>query len=64
MIDLVLFSGTHVVRTGVIFLYIDTEGLSITENLAALDVPIPKSITKYLRQIEDKSEDDNIKKEE
>lgn len=65
MVDLVLFSGSHVVRTGVLFMYIATEGLSITENLAQMDVIVNENLIKYLRQIEDKSkEDTETKKEE
>ncbi|WP_245947362.1 phage holin family protein [Bacillus taeanensis] len=34
-----------------VYFYIGNEGLSILENLHALNVPIPKGIAKYIEQL-------------
>ena len=51
VIDEVLFEGQSIVVTSLSIVLIGNEGLSITENLGNLGVPIPKFITKYLEQI-------------
>lgn len=56
-IDLVLFGGGLMATTAVSLASIANEGMSITENLANVGVPIPAVITQYLKQIKNKSEE-------
>lgn len=51
VIDVVLFDGQPVAQTGIIFVLIGNEGLSLVENLGKLGVYLPESVTKYLIQI-------------
>lgn len=53
VIDIVLFDGQNIAITGLSFVMIGNEGISIVENLSILGVPIPEFITKYLKQIRD-----------
>ncbi|WP_430508402.1 phage holin family protein [Rossellomorea marisflavi] len=46
-----------VVSFGTVLFYVGQEVLSITENLAQVGVKVPKTITKRLQVIEEKSED-------
>lgn len=39
-------------RTSVIFFYLGNEGISILENVAALDVPIPEKLRSILKNID------------
>lgn len=59
VIDTILFNGQPVALTGLAFVLIANEGLSIVENIGILGVPLPDFITEYLEQIrnmEDKTE--------
>lgn len=59
VIDTILFNGQPVALTGLAFVLIANEGLSIVENIGILGVPLPDFITEYLEQIrnmEDKAE--------
>lgn len=51
VIDGVLFEGQPVTVTALAMVFISNEGLSITENLGKLGVPLPKFIAEYLEQI-------------
>ena len=51
LLDLLTASGVPVFRTMAVFFYIGMEGLSITENLGQIGVPLPKGITKYIDQL-------------
>lgn len=51
LLDLLTASGVPVFRTMAVFFYIGMEGLSITENLGHIGVPLPKGITKYIAQL-------------
>ena len=53
IIDVVLFDGQPIAITGMSFVLIANEGLSIVENLGNLGVYMPNFITKYLKQIRD-----------
>lgn len=50
------FAGTQIVRTAVITFFIANEGVSLTENLAVIGVPIPKIMLKTLKAWKDSSE--------
>lgn len=56
VIDTVLFKGQPIAVTGLVFVLISNEGLTIIEKLNVLGVPIPDFITKYLEQIRDQSD--------
>lgn len=56
-VDTMAFGELPVAKTGVVSFLIGTEGISITENLAIIGVPIPDVITKYLVQIRDTNDD-------
>lgn len=55
-VDIILFGGGLMVVTTVTFAFIANEGMSITENLAKIGVPIPEPVIKYLKQIKDSGE--------
>lgn len=61
-IDTVLLDGQLVAQTGVLFAFIANEGLSLVENLGNIGVIVPESVTKYLAQVKNKS--DNQSEEE
>lgn len=52
-IDIVLFDKQPIAVTGMAFVLIANEGLSIVENLGNIGVYIPNAIKKYLKQIRD-----------
>ncbi|OXS24845.1 MAG: holin [Acetobacterium sp. MES1] len=51
LLDQNLMGGGATLRTAMIFFYLANEGISITENLAALGFPIPASLKKVLAQL-------------
>ena len=51
VIDVILFDRQPIAVTGMSFVLIANEGLSIVENLGNLGVYMPDFITKYLKQI-------------
>jgi len=53
LLDLNLLAGGEVLRTGVIFFYSANEGISITENLAAIGFPIPEKLKSVLLQMKE-----------
>ena len=56
-VDTMAFDNMPIAKTGMVSFLIGTEGISITENVAILGVPVPKFITKYLIQIRDVNDD-------
>lgn len=60
LIDGIAFAGMPVAKTAVVSFLIAGEGLSVTENLAVLGVPIPKFITDYLQKLKDDSDDTTL----
>lgn len=48
-----------VLQTAVIWYLIGNEGISITENLGEIGVPIPASLTNALKRLKDKGGDDD-----
>lgn len=55
---------TGAIRTLVIYYLVANEGLSVLENLAALDIKIPKIIVERLQQLQEKGEDKKEQEEE
>lgn len=68
VLDTTFFAGTPVFKTAITTLLIADEGLSITENLALIGVPIPQSLLKYLAQLRevdvDLTENDEVENED
>lgn len=51
LLDLLTVGGVPVFRTMAIFFYIGMEGISITENLTKIGIPLPRAMTKYIEQL-------------
>lgn len=51
LLDVNLLGGGATLRTAVIFFYLANEGISITENLAKLNFPIPTKLKQVLAQL-------------
>ncbi|WP_026523306.1 phage holin family protein [Butyrivibrio sp. MB2005] len=62
IIDVEILKAGAVLRTAVIFFYISNEGISIIENAARLDLPIPKKLIDVLEQIKDSDVNDKTSK--
>lgn len=60
-IDIVMFGGLPVTSSAVVTFYIAMEGISITENLIAMDVPVPKWLRKHLEIMKDKGNNLELK---
>lgn len=58
IIDIEILKTGAVLRTAVIFFYLSNEGISIIENAARLDLPIPARLADVLKQIKDGDEHD------
>ena len=58
ILDTRIFQTGSVLRTAVIFFYLSNEGVSLLENAAHLGLPIPRVVKRALRQLHDKSEDE------
>lgn len=58
IIDIEILKTGAILRTAVIFFYLSNEGISIIENAARLDLPIPKQLINVLEQIKDGDGDD------
>lgn len=56
MMDGVVGNKEPIFRTLAIYFYVAREGLSITENLGLLGVPLPSFISKVLTQLQEKGE--------
>lgn len=56
LLDRLLNTGTWVFRTLACYFYIANEGISILENAAELDLPIPPRLKDVLIQLKDKEE--------
>ena len=62
ILDTRIFQTGSVLRTAVIFFYLSNEGVSLLENAAHLGLPIPRVVKRALKQLHDKSEDDDKEK--
>ena len=54
IIDVEILKTGAVLRTAVIFFYLSNEGISIVENAAKMELPIPKKLLEVLKQIDGK----------
>lgn len=57
IIDVEILKSGAVLRTAVIFFYISNEGISIIENAARLELPIPEKLIDVLKQIKPDKEE-------
>lgn len=58
ILDSQIVGSGGVIRTAVIFYYLSNEGVSILENAARLDLPIPEKLKNVLTQLKEESEDE------
>ncbi len=56
LLDEMLGNLQPVLRTLAIYFYVAREGISVTENLGLLGVPLPPSITRILTQLQKKDD--------
>ena len=60
LLDEMVGNQEPILRTLAIYFYVAREGISVTENLGILGVPLPPSISRVLTQLQ-KKDDCNIK---
>lgn len=58
LLDVQVIGTGAVLRTAVIFFYLSNEGVSLLENAAHLDLPIPEKLKEILAQLHDRAERD------
>lgn len=57
IVDVSILEGNgSPIRDAVIFFYIANEGISLTENMANLGLPVPKKFKKILEQLKEENE--------
>ena len=56
LLDQMVGNSVPILRTLAIYFYVAREGVSVTENLGILGVPLPPGISRVLTQLQDKSE--------
>lgn len=57
MLDKMVGNFQPIFRTLTIYFYVSREGISVTENLGILGVPLPPGITRVLTQLQEKGEE-------
>lgn len=63
MIDLYVIGSSAVIMSATIMFYIGNEGISILENAADIDIPLPPALIKSLRQISESQKKKNDKED-
>lgn len=56
LLDKMIGNADPVFRTLTIYFYVSREGISVTENLGILGVPLPPGISKLLTQLQEKGD--------
>lgn len=56
VLDAQVIQSGSVIRTAVIFFYLSNEGISLLENAAHLNLPIPEKLIKVLEQLKEEAE--------
>ncbi|WP_461392867.1 phage holin family protein [Desulfosporosinus fructosivorans] len=56
MLDQMTGNTEPIFRTLAIYFYLAREGVSVTENLGILGIPLPPAVTKVLTQLQEKGE--------
>ena len=55
-LDQMVGNSAPILRTLAIYFYVSREGISVTENLGILGVPLPPGISRVLTQLQEKGE--------
>ena len=63
ILDVHVLGGGAVCRSAVIGFYLANEGISILENAGELGLPLPKKLIAVLKQLKDKEENDDEKRD-
>ena len=63
ILDVHVLGGGAVCRSAVIGFYLANEGISILENAGELGIPLPKKLIAVLKQLKDKNDKDDDKKD-
>ena len=63
MIDLYVIGSSAVIMSATIMFYIGNEGISILENAADIDIPLPPALIKALKQISESQKKKNDKED-
>ncbi|HUX47225.1 MAG TPA: phage holin family protein, partial [Desulfosporosinus sp.] len=58
LLDKMVGNSEPILRTLAIYFYVTREGISVTENLGILGVPLPPSISRVLIQLQKKDDSD------
>ena len=56
LLDQMVSNASPILRTMAIYFYVAREGISVTENLGILGVPLPSGISRVLSQLQEKGE--------
>ena len=56
LLDKMVGNAEPILRTLAIYFYVSREGISVTENLGILGVPLPPGISRVLTQLQEKGE--------
>jgi len=56
LLDRLVGNAEPILRTLTIYFYVSREGISVTENLGILGVPLPPGISKVLSQLQEKGD--------
>ena len=56
LLDQMIGNASPILRTLAIYFYVAREGVSVTENLGILGVPLPPGISRVLTQLQEKGE--------
>ena len=56
LLDQMVGNASPILRTLAIYFYVAREGVSVTENLGILGVPLPPGISRVLSQLQEKGE--------
>ena len=56
LLDQMIGNASPILRTLAIYFYVAREGVSVTENLGILGVPLPPGIARVLSQLQEKGE--------
>ena len=63
ILDVHVLGGGAVCRSAVIGFYLANEGISILENAGELGLPLPKKLIAVLKQLKDKEDNDDEKRD-
>lgn len=64
LVDMYIINGGNVFMSAVSLYYAANEGISITENSEKLGLPVPKKLSRLLKQVKDDADEDKEEKKE